>query len=379
MSTPHTSPVANHGGAVLAPTATPRDAVILLGPRFGILPLSHAQAQARLDSPQRWLGLLLLGTLLLALPWVANDYVVYMACLAAITITSVVGLNILTGYTGLMSIGHAAFNGVGAYACAIASGAWGLPFWLAIPFGGLAAAAAGLVVGLPSLRIKGLYLAIATLAAQFIFLFIAQHWVPVTGGDRGLPVAAPNLGFIRLDTDFKLYWLIMPVTVLMCVAAANLFRTRVGRAFIAVRERDYSAEVLGIDLLRTKLLSFALASFYAGVAGALMAYFFRVVNPEQYGFGQSILQLTAVIVGGLGSVLGSVLGSLFMVLVPELLKEVVSLFAGANPARVAVLLASARELVFGALILGFLLFEPYGLAEIVRRVRASLAVWPFRH
>jgi branched-chain amino acid transport system permease protein len=301
-----------------------------------------------------------------------------MACLVAITVISVVGLNILTGYTGLLSIGHAAFNGVGAFACGVAATRWGLPFWLAIPFGGLVAAGAGIVVGLPSLRIKGLYLAIATLAAQFIFLFVVQHWESVTGGDRGLQMPSPDLGFTRLDSDFKLYWLIVPVAVAMCVFASNLFRTRIGRAFVAVRERDYSAEVLGIDLLRTKLTSFALASFYAGIAGALMAYFFRVVNPEQYGFGASIFQLTAVIVGGLGSVLGSILGSLFMVAVPELLKEAVVFVAGADATKSAVFLASARELVFGVLIVGFLLLEPFGLAEVVRRLRARLAVWPFR-
>jgi branched-chain amino acid transport system permease protein len=350
----------------------------LLGPRFGVLPHSHADAERRLDSPLRRAGLaaLLLG--LAVLPFVADGYIVYMACLVAVTTISVVGLNILTGYTGLLSIGHAAFNGVGAFACAVAATRWGLPFWLAIPFGGLVAAAAGVLVGLPSLRIKGLYLAIATLAAQFIFLFIVQHWESVTGGDRGLQVPSPQLGSLRLDSDFRLYWLIVPVAVAMCVFAANLFRTRIGRAFIAVRERDYSAEVLGIDLLRTKLLSFALASFYAGIAGALMAYFFRVVNPEQYGFSSSILQLTAVIVGGLGSILGSVLGSLFMVALPELLKGLATALAGADAAKVAVLLASARELVFGLLIVGFLLFEPFGLAEIVRRTRARLAVWPFR-
>jgi branched-chain amino acid transport system permease protein len=350
----------------------------LLGPRFGVLPRSHADAERRLDSPLRRSGLAALLAALVLLPFVADGYIVYMACLVAITVISVVGLNILTGYTGLLSIGHAAFNGVGAFACAVAATRWGLPFWLAIPFGGLVAAAAGVLVGLPSLRIKGLYLAIATLAAQFIFLFVVQHWASVTGGDRGLQVPSPQLGGLRLDSDFRLYWLIVPIAVAMCVFAANLFRTRIGRAFIAVRERDYSAEVLGIDLLRTKLLSFALASFYAGIAGALMAYFFRIANPEQYGFGASILQLTAVIVGGLGSILGSVLGSLFMVALPEALKGLATALAGADSARVAVLLASARELVFGLLIVGFLLFEPFGLAEIVRRLRARLAVWPFR-
>jgi branched-chain amino acid transport system permease protein len=351
----------------------------LLGPRFGVLPLSHADAQRRIDSPLRRAGLVALVAGLVVLPFVVNDYIVYMACVVGIAVISVLGLNILTGYTGLLSIGHAAFNGVGAFGCAVAATRWGFPFWLAIPFGGLLAALAGVIVGLPSLRIKGLYLAIATLAAQFIFLFIVQHWESVTGGDRGLQMAAASVGFTKLDSDFKLYWLIVPTAFAMTVFASNLFRTRIGRAFIAVRERDYSAEVLGIDLLRTKLLSFALASFYAGIAGALMAYFFRIVNPEQYTFSASIFQLTAVIVGGLGSVLGSVLGSIFMVLVPEVLKEVATWVAGADAARSAVVLASVRELVFGLLIVGFLLLEPFGLAEIVRRTRARLALWPFRN
>lgn len=355
-----------------------RGAFSLLGPRFGVMPLSHGDAQKRLDSPLRIAGMAALLAGLAILPFVADGYIIYMACLVALTIISVVGLNILTGYTGLLSIGHAAFNGVGAFACAVAAARWGLPFWLAIPFGGLVAALAGVIVGLPSLRIKGLYLAIATLAAQFIFLFIVQHWDSVTGGDRGLQVPTAAIGSFRLDSDFRLYWLIIPVAFAMCVFASNLFRTRIGRAFIAIRERDYSAEVLGIDLLQTKLLSFALASFYAGIAGALMAYFFRVVNPEQYGFGSSILQLTAVIVGGLGSILGSILGSLFMVALPEVLKALATLLVGAESAKAAVMLASARELVFGLLIVGFLLFEPYGLAEIVRRTRARLQVWPFR-
>lgn len=350
----------------------------LIGQRVGIAPPDYRAAAAWLDSGERRAGLALLGLVLVLFPFVAGDYLVYMACVAATAVISIIGLNILTGYTGLLSIGHAAFNGIGAYACAVAAVKFGWPFWMAVPFGGLVAALAGVVVGLPSLRIKGLYLAIATLAAQYLFLFAAQHWESVTGGDRGLGVTPAGFFGVRLDSDFRLYWLIMPVTVLMCVAAHNLFRTRIGRSFIAVRERDYSAEVLGIDLLSTKLLAFAIASFYAGIAGALMAYFFKVVNPEQYTFTASIFQLTAIIVGGLGSVLGSILGALFMVAVPEVLKAVVSAMAGADGVRSAIMLASARELVFGLLIVGFLLFEPYGLAEIVRRARAALRMWPFR-
>jgi len=181
---------------------------------------------------------------------------------------------------------------------------------------------------------------------------------------------------IALDTSFRLYWLIVPIAGLMLLGCANLFRTRIGRAFIAIRDRDISAEVLGIPLLRYKLLSFGLSSFYAGVAGGLWAYFFRVVTPESFPLIMSIFFLAAIIVGGMGTVLGSILGALFMTLVPELLK----LLIGWLPlsANATLILSPVRTIVFGALIVGFLIFEPHGLAEIWRRVRRYFHLWPFK-
>lgn len=346
--------------------------------RSGHYKETYVADAALLDSAVRaaWASALVVA--LLAFPWLAGDYWVYMACLLGINVIAAVGLNLLTGYTGLLSIGHAAFMAVGAYAAAVASLRFGLPFWLAIPAGGLAAAFVGILVGLPSLRIKGLYLAIATLAAQVIVLFLIREWAGVTGGDTGLTLQPATLGGFRFDDDRKVYYLVIPIAVALCLFARNLFRTRIGRAFIAVRERDYSAEVLGVNLLRTKLLAFALSSFYAGVAGALMAFFFKLVNPEQFTFGVSIFFLAAIIVGGLGSILGSILGAVFMTLVPEVLKLAAGLAPGAGGAQGAVLLAPIRELVFGLLIVGFLIFEPHGLAEIWRRIRETARLWPFR-
>ena len=177
----------------------------------------------------------------------------------------------------------------------------------------------GIVVGIPSLRVKGLYLAIATIAASFIAHFIFANW-KFTGGTGGLSVPPAQLFGLPLDTSFRLYWLIVPVTILMLLGAANLFRTRVGRAFIAIRDRDISAEVLGIPLLRYKLLSFGLSSFYAGVAGGLWAYFFRVVTPESFPLLMSIFFLAAIIVGGMGSILGGILGAIGF----KLLQDVIS-------------------------------------------------------
>ena len=171
-----------------------------------------------------------------------------------------------------------------------------------------------------------------------------------------------------------LYWLILVIMILSLFFARNLFRTRIGRAFIAVRDRDISAEVMGINLLWTKLSAFALSSFYAGLAGGLMAYFFKVVTPDQYTFGVSIFILAAIVVGGMGSILGGILGAIFMTLIPELLGEVSGIF---GPEALA-FLSPAREVVFGLLIVGFLIFEPRGLAEIWRRTKRVYEIWPFK-
>ena len=233
-----------------------------------------------------------------------------------------------------------------------------------------------MVVGIPSLRVKGLYLAIVTIAASFIAHFLFANF-DFTGGTAGISMPPASLWGMELDTSFRLYWLIVPIMVLMLLGAANLFRTRIGRAFIAIRDRDISAEVLGIPLLQYKLLSFALSSFYAGVAGGLWAYFFRVVTPESFPLTMSIFFLAAIIVGGMGSILGGILGAVFMTMVPELLKLAVDLLPGG--ASLAVFLSPVRLVIFGALIIGCLVFEPLGLAEMWRRTRRFFHLWPFKN
>jgi branched-chain amino acid transport system permease protein len=323
------------------------------------------------------MGLLVVA--LCAFPFMANEYWLYLVCLVAINVVSTTGLNILTGYTGLVSLGQAAFMGMGAYTVAIMQIRWGLPFALNLLAGGLVAMLAGVLVGLPSLRVKGLYLAIATIAAGVIAHFFFSHFTSLTGGSSGLTVPPARIFGIDLDNSFRLYWVILPLMVLMLFGAANLFRTRIGRAFIAIRDRDISAEVLGISLLRYKLLSFAMSSFYAGVAGGLYVYFFRAVSPESFPLLMSIFFLAAVIVGGMGTILGSILGAAFMTLVPEFLKLVVGwLPAAIFGGNVALILSPVRTIVFGLMIVLFLIFEPHGLAEVWRRVRRVFHLWPFR-
>lgn len=344
--------------------------------RIGTAKETYFADEALFDTRTQRVWLFVLAALLAVFPFVASQYWLYLACLVAINVIAATGLNILTGYTGLVSLGQAAFMGVGAYTVAVLERRWGTPFLLNLLAGGAVAMVVGMVFGVPSLRVKGLYLAIATIAASFILHFIFANWTAVTGGTAGLTVPPANLLGLALDSEFRSYWLIVPIAALMVLGAANLFRTRIGRAFIAIRDRDISAEVLGIPLLRYKLLSFGIASFYAGVAGGLWAYFFRSVTPESFPLIMSIFFLACIIVGGMGTTLGSILGAAFMTLVPEGLKLAFGWLPNAE--AMAVHLAPVRTMVFGALIVGFLIFEPHGLAEMWRRTRRFFHLWPFR-
>lgn len=323
---------------------------------------------------QVWFIVLLLA--LAVFPFLANSYLLYLGCLVGIAVISTTGLNILTGYTGLISLGQAGFMGIGGYTVAWLGLHTPLPFPVALLIAGLLAAGAGVLVGLPSLRVKGLYLAIATLAASVFLHFLFSEWESVTGGMGGLSLPPAQLFNIVLQSDFSMYFVIMPLAVIMLLAARNVFRTRVGRAFIAIRDRDISAAVLGIPLLKYKLMSFALSSFYAGVAGGLFAYFYRVVTPESFPLAMSIFYLAAVIVGGMGSILGGVLGAAFMTLVPEALKLLTAALTPYWP-EAPIFMSPLLGVVFGALIVGFLIFEPHGLAEIWRRIRRFFNLWPF--
>ncbi|NLC36155.1 MAG: branched-chain amino acid ABC transporter permease [Alcaligenaceae bacterium] len=344
--------------------------------RIGTAKYTYRHDEALFDSRTQYAWLAILACALVAFPFLANEYWLYLACLVAINIGSATGLNILTGYTGLVSLGQAAFMGLGAYTVAVLEGTLGLPVLVNLLAGGAVAMLGGFIVGIPSLRVKGLYLAIATIAASMILHFVFSNWQSVTGGTAGLTVAPARFFGIDLDTAFRFYWMVVPITILMVLGAANLFRTRIGRAFIAIRDRDISAEVLGIPLLRYKLLSFGISSFYAGVAGGLWAYFFRSITPESFPLTMSIFFLTAIIVGGMGTLLGSILGATFITMVPEALKLIVGLLP--LSADATLILSPVRTIVFGLLIIGFLIFEPLGLQEIWRRTQRFFHLWPFR-
>jgi len=318
------------------------------------------------------------GLFVLSMPFFVTDYIVYVTNTIFIFIVGAIGLNILTGFTGQISIGHGAFVAVGAYTSAILTTKLGLSFWIALPIAGFFTALIGMIFGIPSLRVKGLYLVIATLAAQFIIEYTIIHWENLTNGITGIFVPSPELFGFFFNTDKKFYYLLLAFAVAAVASGRNIFRTRVGRAFIAVRDRDIAAEIVGISLFKYKLLAFAISSFYAGVAGSLWGYYTNVITPEHFTIVLSIDYLAMIIVGGLGSIIGTVFGVIFITILPELLTTF-SLLLKSTFGQITTLLSAIKGLGFGVTVILFLIFEPEGLAEIWRRIRAYWKLWPFSY
>jgi branched-chain amino acid transport system permease protein len=346
--------------------------------RCGDFRQTYAEDMTIFESPlPRWLlGALLAG--LAVVPFFATSYWLDVLNRILIAIVAAMGLNILTGFTGQISLGNAAFLSVGAYTTAFLAGRLGLPFPVVIPAAGLVAALVGMVFGVPSLRLKGLYLAVATLAAHFVIEFTISHWESVTGGVAGMTVPRAKLGDLVLRRDRQLFWLILPVTALLLFFAKNLFRTKVGKAFVAIRDQDISAEVMGVNVFKYKLLSFGVSSFYVGVAGALLAYQSRIISPENFPITIAIDHLGMIIIGGLGSVLGSIFGAVFVTLLPEVLRLLTGALSDTYPQLVG-LFAPLKSGLFGLAIVLFLVFEPDGMAARWHRIKAYWKLYPFSY
>jgi branched-chain amino acid transport system permease protein len=322
------------------------------------------------------------GVLLLcAAPLVFGRYELGLLITIGFSAIAALGLNILVGFTGQISIGHAAFFGFGAFASALLV-EYHVPVPLAIWGAGLMTAVVGLVFGAPAARLKGLYLAIATLAAQFILedFFARARWF--SGGVAGRVTEPYELFGLRLDREETYFYVVLAHVVIMFLAAANLMRTRDGRALIAVRDHYLSAEMMGVNLAYYRTLSFGIASFFAGVAGALYAHYLLFVSVEAFNILYSIQFLAMIIIGGLGSVMGSMMGAAFMVLLPEVVQAGADLLAGGaidRALRLGASISFLREMAIGAAIILFLIFEPDGLAHRWKMIKAYWKLYPFSH
>ena len=326
---------------------------------------------------------LVLMVFLALLPILFKNYYVYVANYIAINIIVVVGLNILVGYTGQISLGHAGFFAIGAYGTIALMTEAHLPFLLALILAALAAALLGFLLGLPALRLEGPYLAIATLGFGVAITQVIGK-IEIFGGRQGLNAPDLVIGPWTLNTDRDFYYLLMPITVFLVVFARNLIKTKVGRAFIAIRDADIAAETMGVNLLYYKTLAFAVSAFYAGVGGGLYAFVLRFIEPGLFSLFMSVMFLTMAVVGGLGSIMGPIAGAALLGWLDLELRNILSIpylgqwLKSLSQSYFSLTgVSNIQFIIFGLILIVIMVFEPHGLFGYWIRVKKYWKTWPF--
>ena len=347
--------------------------------RSGDFKETYGELVALTDSGPVWLWSLVLVVALIAAPYLLNSYALSFLTIILITVVGALGLNILTGYTGLISLGHVGFLVTGAYAYAVLVSRYGLPPLVGFLGAGIIPALASLVVGAPSLRLKGLYLAITTLAFSFIINTVILAARTVTNGARGIAVQRPEIFGVSFDSDIAFTQLCLGFAILTLFATLNIRRSRVGRAFVAIRDNDTAARVMGINLHAYKLFAFVTSAFITGIAGALYGIYLSFVSVEGFPFLLSIEALAILIVGGLGSALGAVQGTILIVLLPEATRLVFSLFSAQIDTLFSTGAQELKSMLYGLVIILFLRFQPRGLVGAWHDIRRLWVNWPLRY
>jgi len=340
---------------------------------------TYAEDMAILRTKTHWALLIGLLVFVFTFPLFLGNYWLGVANLIGITLIAALGLNLLVGYCGQLSIGHAGFIAVGAYTAAVLTNRLELPFLVGLISAGFTAGFIGLIFGIPSIRVKGFYLAITTIAAQFIIIWVINHW-SVTGGFTGIKVPYASIGSLVFRSEASQFYLITTIAVICVFLTKNLARTKVGRAFIAIRDNDLAAEVMGINLLYYKLLAFFIGCFLAGIAGALLAHWIGFLNAEQFSLTESILYIGMIIIGGLGSTIGPILGVVFIRLLQQILTvQLVPFLEGTFTMFPAGFATGVTPMLFGLVIILFLVLEPRGLAHRWSLFKSAYRLWPFSY
>jgi len=348
----------------------------------GIYAETYEQDMALIRTTPQWCWLIALLIFLFAVPLFGGGKVLGFLIVSWITLIAVVGLQINVGYAGQINMGQSAFMGVGAYTAGALSLHLNLPIWITIPAAGIAAACFGAIFGLAAVRVKGFYLALTTIAAQYVFVFVMSKmphsWF---GRSEGLRLDIVSLFGFEFSTDVRLYYLFAVIGTLMIYGAWGLVRSRTGRALVAVRDNDNAADIIGINVFYYKAHSFFIGAFYAGVAGALWAYYVRYVQADMFTLFFSVWYLGMLIVGGLGSILGAIIGTVTIGLAQEAIK-----YIGPWIAEMEILSGVGGQVVFasmnmllGGVIILFVIFEPRGLVHRWNIIKESYRIWPFPH
>lgn len=328
-----------------------------------------------------WLAALIGGLYLL--PLVAGNYYIYVANYIAINVIVAAGLNLLVGYTGQISLGHAGFFAIGAYGTIIGMTRAGLPFLLALPASALVAAVFGFLLGLPALRLEGPYLSIATLGFGLTITQVIGR-IQMFGGREGLHAPDIVIGSWVVDTDQEFYLVLITITIGLLLGLRNVIRTRVGRAFIALRDADIAAQTMGVNLVYYKTLAFAMSAFYAGIAGGLYAFVLKFIEPEIFSLMMSILFLAMVIIGGLGSLAGPILGAVLICWLDLKLRNILDIpYVGDWLETLSrnwfsiTGVSNIQYIVFGTIMIAIMVFEPLGLYGVWIRTKKYWRTWPF--
>jgi len=338
----------------------------------------YAEDMAMLRTKTHWVLFLAFLVFLFTAPLYLSNYWLGVANLIGITLVAATGLNLLIGYCGQLSIGHAGFIAVGAYTSAVLTNRFELPFLFGLICAGFTAGFIGLIFGFPSVRVKGFYLAITTIAAQFIIIWVINHW-ELTGGFVGIRVPYASIGGFVFQSEASQYYLIMTIAALGTFFAKNIARTRVGRAFIAIRDNDLAAEVMGINLFFYKMLAFFIGCFLAGIAGSLLAHWTGFMNTEHFTLAESILYIGMIIIGGLGTTLGTILGVVSIRLLQQVLMVQVVPFLESALTLPAGFASGVTPMLFGLVIILFLILEPRGLAHRWNLFKSAYRLWPFSY
>lgn len=347
-----------------------------MGLPSGVFNVSYAKDVAIVRTKTQWFLLVAGIVVAFCIPLFADEYVANLLTSLMIFVIAALGLQILVGYAGQISIGQTAFIAVGAYTSAILVSKFNLPFLIALPCSGIMAGVVGAVFGLPSLRLKGFYLVMATLAAQFIIMYVITH-LTITGTYFGLVTRSPVIAGFEFNTATKYYYVVLPILIFMTYWAVNIVRSRLGRAFIAIRDSDLAAELLGINISYYKVAAFFVCCFYAGISGSLWAHHIHVVLPEQYNLLGSIWYLGYIIVGGLGSIPGTFFGTGFLYLFTEIEMYALSTISDVAP-RLFELSIHLRDVTYGLIIILFVIFEPRGLAHRWLLIKEWWRAWPMK-
>ena len=343
----------------------------------GYFPTSYDQDLALVRTRFQGAWLAAFTMVLLAFPFLASPFQVDLACQVFLACIGSLALMLLTGYAGQISLGHAGLIAAGAFTVGILVREFNAPFWITLPAAGLIGAMLGIVFGLPSLRLRGLYLAVSTLALHFLVIYVGGEYETRRGFSTGIVIDPPKLGSISISDGRAWYFILLAAAVATLLLSLNLIRARTGRAWRAIRARETVAEALGIGIAAYKLLAFVLSSAITAVAGALFAYYRGFVSVEAFTLFLTIQYVAMVIVGGMGSLLGAVLGAAFITIFPYLIEGALMALPGAQ--RFVSLVFAVNYAAFGLVMILFLVFEPLGLVGIWRRVQSYFVLWPYKH